>query len=320
MAKKVASTRVGKTVARKSARKASATKKSARSRPQASTKKRASSTSKPQKRAVVSKRKRPIAYAPKTKPRSPAASKKGATKRKAAAKKLSGKCFTIMPYGNWFDSYYDAIYKPAIVSTGLSANRADDLYRPSQIIGDIWAFTRKADVILADLTGKNPNVFYELGLAHAIAKPAVLVTESMEDVPFDLRSLRVLEYDKNDPNWGATLKADIAKALREVMASPLESVPPTFIKVKADGKALLTRSEKELLTIRRDLDSLKRQTASSAHSRESRRIPMHEAEERIQSYLSLGLDPEAIFRRLTQVGVPSIWLESRLEEIKKDNR
>jgi len=48
-------------------------------------------------------------------------------------------------------------------------------------------------VLLADLTGKNPNVFYELGLAHALAKPVILIAETLDDIPFDLRALRVIQ-------------------------------------------------------------------------------------------------------------------------------
>src|ERR1044071_4330712 len=96
---------------------------------------------------------------------------------KQPAKQSANKetCFIIMPFGEWFDYYHDTIYVPAIESTGLIPRRADDLYRPSSIVNDIWALTQQAKVILADLSGKNPNVFYELGLAHAVAKPAILV-------------------------------------------------------------------------------------------------------------------------------------------------
>ena len=88
-----------------------------------------------------------------------------------------------MPFGDWFDHYYETVYTPAIRATGLIPRRADDLFRPSAIVNDIWALTQQAKVILADLTGKNANVFYELGLAHAVAKPAILVAESMDDIP-----------------------------------------------------------------------------------------------------------------------------------------
>ena len=53
----------------------------------------------------------------------------------------------------------------------------------------VWRFTRQSLVVLGDVTGKNPNVFYELGLAHASGKPVVIVTNSLEDVPFDLKGL-----------------------------------------------------------------------------------------------------------------------------------
>ena len=107
-----------------------------------------------------------------------------------------------MPFGGWFDDYYSTVFVPAIEKAGLESRRADDLYRPSTIVSDIWKFTMKAKLVLADLSEKNANVFYELGLAHALAKPVILVVEPMDDVPFDLRALRVLQYDKNDPNWG----------------------------------------------------------------------------------------------------------------------
>ncbi len=79
--------------------------------------------------------------------------------------------FMIMPFRGWFDKYYEDIYKPAIEDAGFDSKRADDLYRPGNIVNDIWTYTKEASVILADLTNKNPNVFYELGLAHAITKP-----------------------------------------------------------------------------------------------------------------------------------------------------
>jgi hypothetical protein len=70
-------------------------------------------------------------------------------------------CFVIMPFGGWLDDYYAQIYCPAIQAAGLSPHRADDLFRPSTIVNDIWAYTKRSKVLLADLTGKNPNVFYE---------------------------------------------------------------------------------------------------------------------------------------------------------------
>jgi len=63
-------------------------------------------------------------------------------------------CFVIMPFGGWFDIYFDSIYCPAIKAAGLTPRRADDLYRPSPVVNDIWDLTQRAKIILADLTGK----------------------------------------------------------------------------------------------------------------------------------------------------------------------
>ncbi|HEX8178151.1 MAG TPA: hypothetical protein VF525_01270 [Pyrinomonadaceae bacterium] len=138
-------------------------------------------------------------------------------------------CFTIMPYGRWPDYYYDEIYAPAIKAAGLIPLRADDFYQPSAIIHDIWVLTSQAKVILADLTGKNPNVFYELGLGHALAKPAILVADATETIPFDLRSLRIILYDKDQPDWGALLKKAIQTAITEVLNSTENAALPTFL-------------------------------------------------------------------------------------------
>ena len=73
------------------------------------------------------------------------------------------------------------------------------------IVQDIWHSVRKARLVVAELSGRNPNVMYEIGLAHAIGKPIVLLARSEEDVPFDLRALRYIYYDPNNPLWGTDL-------------------------------------------------------------------------------------------------------------------
>jgi len=92
-------------------------------------------------------------------------------------------CFAMMPFGQPFDRYYLNIFVPAITAAGLKPLRADSIFSSSTIMADVWRCTRQAVVVLADVTGKNPNVVYELGLAHAAGKPVVIVTNSLEDCP-----------------------------------------------------------------------------------------------------------------------------------------
>lgn len=169
-------------------------------------------------------------------------------------------CFVIMPFGGWFDEYYSSVYKPAILAAGLEPHRADDLYRPSSIVNDIWAYTKESKVVLADLSGKNANVFYELGLAHALAKPVILVTDLMSDIPFDLRALRVIEYEKNAPDWGDDLREKIQDAIGEVLRAPLAAVLPAFLNVSdAPPKNSITSHDKEIIEIKQELDLLRRE-------------------------------------------------------------
>ncbi len=136
-----------------------------------------------------------------------------------------------MPFEEPFDSYYERIIKPGVISAGLEPERGDSLFRPTPIMGDIWKMIQDAKVLVAEMTGKNANVFYELGLAHAIGKPVVLVAETMDDVPFDLQALRVIIYDKDDPAWGNKLRNKIRASLEETLSDPAKSVPPMFRKI-----------------------------------------------------------------------------------------
>lgn len=107
-----------------------------------------------------------------------------------------GLAFVLSPFGEPFDTVYEDHLIPSVESvSGLKCFRADDIYDNRPIMEDIWKSINEARIIISDLTGKNPNVFYETGIAHTIGKEVVLITQSMADVPFDLRHLRCLVYE-----------------------------------------------------------------------------------------------------------------------------
>jgi hypothetical protein len=232
-----------------------------------------------------------------------------------------------MPFGGWFDEYYEQIFYPAIENCNLEPKRADDLYRPSNIVQDIWSLTKKSKFVLADLTGKNPNVFYELGLAHSLAKPAILVTQNLEDVPFDLRNLRVIVYDRNSPNWGDILKENIQLAITETIDSPKETIPTAFLQVSREDvkQARISKHDRDILEMRNELDSLKSQVFRASlisERRESPEISQKEALSIMEDYLRRGLPEVAILRRLSErYKVPVSWAKARLvEKAKKEGR
>ena len=103
--------------------------------------------------------------------------------------------FIIMPFDSEFSDVYAGFLNPVLKENGFDVKRADDIESQQNILRDIVEQIDQSDLIVADLTGLNPNVFYELGLAHALRKSVLLITQSIEEVPFDLKSYRLLEYD-----------------------------------------------------------------------------------------------------------------------------
>ena len=144
---------------------------------------------------------------------------------KSAKVKSDTSCFVMMPFREPHGSYYDKIYKPAIEKAGLKAVRADDeIFGTGKIIDQIWKGISSSSVLIAELTTRNANVFYELGLAHALEKPVVLISSNEEDVPFDLNHIRVIYYDVNDPFWGQKLIDKVSENILSAIKNPEEAV------------------------------------------------------------------------------------------------
>jgi hypothetical protein len=134
-------------------------------------------------------------------------------------------CFVMQPFAGHLGSYYETIFKPAIEQSGLEPVRADnDMFATGKIMDQVWRGIRQAQVLVAELTTKNPNVFYELGLAHALEKPVVLVSSNQEDVPFDLRHIRAIFYDQTDPFWGQKLIDKIADNIKSALTNPEDAI------------------------------------------------------------------------------------------------
>lgn len=123
-----------------------------------------------------------------------------------------GLCFVLMPFQEALTAVYEHGIKPQVESMGMQCKRADEIYSGQAILGDIWTSIQTAELIIVDCTGKNPNVMYELGLCHALWKKVILLSQSLDDVPFDLRQWRVIWYDFTFA--GATrLKEELGRAI-----------------------------------------------------------------------------------------------------------
>jgi hypothetical protein len=141
-------------------------------------------------------------------------------------------CFVVQPFAPPLGDYYEKIYRPAIEKAGLTPSRADaEIFGTGKIIDQVWRGISSARVLVAELTSRNANVFYELGLAHALKKPVVLVSATEDDVPFDLHHIRVIYYDKSDPFWGQKLLDKVAENILSALKNPEEAI------FKGDGAA-----------------------------------------------------------------------------------
>src|SRR6266849_4602149 len=95
--------------------------------------------------------------------------------------------FVLMPFDSKFNDIYKFGIKGAADDVGAYAERVDEQMYICGILDRIFNQISKADVIIADMTGRNPNVFYEVGYAHALGKPVLLLTQATDDIPFDLK-------------------------------------------------------------------------------------------------------------------------------------
>jgi len=123
------------------------------------------------------------------------------TPKKQAVKNTDSKnVFVLMPFDDQSKAIYYNVLKPVIESFGYSVSKADEDLRTGIVIEQIRESIKNAALVVADVSGKNPNVFYELGYAHGVEKNVLIITNDKNDVPFDISHVRYFEYSY-DPNF-----------------------------------------------------------------------------------------------------------------------
>lgn len=128
----------------------------------------------------------------------------------------SNRIAVMMPFGAEFASVWSAL-KQAATSGGWVCQRADDIWEDSVLVNDVVALIARSKVVICDLTGRNANVFYEAGIAHTLGREVVLMAQSPDDVPFDLRHHRYIRYLDNAEGL-ADLQGQLTGRLRTLMA------------------------------------------------------------------------------------------------------
>ena len=130
----------------------------------------------------------------------------------------NGQCFVLMPFAPNFTEVYEVI-KSAIEGPelGFSCDRADQLFGGGHIITDILRCLAASEIVIADLTSKNANVFYELGIAHTVKEmqKVLILSQHINDVPFDLRPFRCIIYEQSKAGL-SVLSKRLVTEVREV--------------------------------------------------------------------------------------------------------
>lgn len=123
---------------------------------------------------------------------------------------------TLMPFRGSRRAVYEKSIRPACEAIGVSCMRADEFYGSKHVMAEIVSLIKKARIVVSDISELNPNVLYETGLAHALGKRVLIITERGTEVPFDVQHLRRIEYSvgsRGEKQLSAALETALADML-----------------------------------------------------------------------------------------------------------
>lgn len=124
--------------------------------------------------------------------------------------------FVLMPFDSSFNDTYQMGIKETASSLNIKAERVDEQIFQEGILERIYRQIDISDIIIADMTGQNPNVFYEVGYAHAKEKICILLTHNADDIPFDLKHHRHIVYGSSIDTLRKNLKKELTWAKKEI--------------------------------------------------------------------------------------------------------
>ncbi|QDU58822.1 hypothetical protein [Aeoliella mucimassa] len=123
------------------------------------------------------------------------------------------RAFVVMQFSSPYNEVYSEVIQRVCEEEGISVLRIDEQSGPGLIIADISRAIRESRLIIADISPQNPNVFYEVGYAHALNKPTILMAEKGTTLPFDVSAFRTLFYD-NSISGKSKLEDGLRKHIR----------------------------------------------------------------------------------------------------------
>jgi len=146
-----------------------------------------------------------------------------------------------MPFDSSFDDIYKLGIKSACEAAGAYCERVDEQLFQESILERIYNQIAKSDLIVSDMTGRNPNVFYETGYAHGLGKRVILLTQRPEDIPFDLKHYTHILYKGRITK----LKDELERWVRWAIAEPQSSL--TILRLRSKGTTLSVNQVKAMI-------------------------------------------------------------------------
>ena len=159
-------------------------------------------------------------------------------------------CFVLMPFKEEMKTVYDDAIKPAIEAAGFKSLRVDELKGAFNINRKIVEYIFTSDAIVADLTHWNPNVFYEMGVAHAIDNKTIMIIHKKDELPFDVRTYKCIQYEQTKAGL-EKLKSHIIDYLecfdewRKEPTNPVQDFKPHDAFIPKDDLILIQRKLNE---------------------------------------------------------------------------
>jgi hypothetical protein len=127
--------------------------------------------------------------------------------------------FVVMQFTRPYNELYSEVVRPICDEFQITSLRADESYGPGLIIADVAKQITEARLVVAEITPANPNVYYEVGYAHALNKPTILIAEMGTQLPFDVSPFRVLFYE-NSIDGKRRVEDGLRKHLRALEMAP----------------------------------------------------------------------------------------------------
>lgn len=236
-------------------------------------------------------------------------------------------CFVISPIGEDVsltrkrsDQIFKHVIKPAVETFGYTALRADSISKPGIITTQVIDHLLKSELVIVDLTEKNPNVFYELGIRHSVRKHVIQIADPDEIIPFDIGNVRTIKVDYKFVDSMEYCKKEIIKQIKAIENDKVDvESPVTFAlnltnlgKDNTNQENINIQLISEIQNLRGELDSIKRRAILSAHDTEDwERFPIQGSGRPLLAAFTTALN------RLSEGGKIDVKYNDLVKELEK---